>query len=394
MRDTVRSLARATWLEIDLDAFTHNVSELRALVGTEAKLLAAVKANAYGHGLVKTSQTLIQAGVDMLACGSVEDGVELRSAGIRAPILIFASNTVAETARTYMEYDLIPTILEVAQAEALAEVAPSPVKIFAKVDTGRGRLGIIAEEALSFLQKLAAIPKIQIMGVYSHFAGPDWPDRKPDFAEWQLRRFKQLREEAERAGLEIPIWEIAQSSAAITMPHSRCTACCTGRLIWGFSEVERRQGHPNLKGALTWKSRIIQKKKVTAGKFGPNNEAVRLESSRIIGVAAVGLHDGLMSTHARGGEVLVRGKKVRVWSPVTLEHLVIDLTNCPEAETGDEVVIIGKQGKEEISIDELVRLWKVPLTQILAHLSSEMARVYFKGGKPVGISSKSGYRDV
>jgi alanine racemase len=129
-------------------------------------------------------------------------------------------------------------------------------------------------------------------------------------------------------------------------------------------------------------------------KFGPNDEAMKLESPATIGVTATGLHDGLLSAHSKGGKVLVRGKMVKVWGPVSLEHTVIDLSNCPEARPGDEVVIVGRQGDEEITMDEILKLWKVSLIQLLAHLNIGMSRVYLKNGKPVGISTKLGYHDL
>lgn len=394
-KDFLSLLCRSTWLEIDLDAISHNMRELRKLVGPDVRIIPAVKSNGYGHGMVRVCRTLVEAGADILGCGSVENGAELREAGIRVPILVFSSNTLSEVSDSYVRFDLIPTILEVDQAEAISKAAKRPVNVFVKIDTGRGRLGVLAEEALAFFQALARVPNIRIMGAYSHMADPNWEDRKPEFAQWQIKRFRDLFDRAKESGLNIPIWQIANSAAAISMPNAYFSGCCPGRAIYGYSQLETRPAHPELRRALrAWKSRIIQKKRVTAGKFGARDEAIRLESPCVIGVIATGLYDGLFSAHAKGGEVLVRGKRARVWSSVSFEHTVIDLSNCPEAQPGDEVVLVGRQGQEEIKIEDLMQLWKASLTQVLGHLNVGMTRIYFQKETPIGLSTKFGYRDL
>lgn len=390
-----RLLTRSCWIEVDLDALESNLRQLRKVVGPEVKIMPAVKANGYGLGLTKVCEAVLAAGAEVLACGCIDDAIELRQAGIKAPIFVFASNTVTEVVDLYVQYDLMPTILMPEQAEALSGKVDRETGVFVKIETGRGRIGVPAEEALPFLRQVSSLPNIKVMGVYTHVAEANWPDKNTSgYIDWQFKRFKGAYDDAKAAGLDIPIWQMANSVAAICLPQTRFTGTCVGRLPGGHETLEKRPESPDLKPAMkAWKSRIIQIKKVAGGRFGPKGEAVILEKPATVGVIPCGVYDGLMANQ-KAGEVLVRGKRVKVWSGISLEHFVIDLSGCPEAQAGDEVVIFGKQGNEEITIADLCKLWGLPLTHFLGHLNPHMARVYFRNGKPIGIEGKSGYQAI
>lgn len=381
------NLHRDCWLEIDLDVLEANFRAMKDLVGPDVKIMPAVKANAYAHGIVACGKKLEKCGADYLGVGNIDEAILLRKNGVKMPLLIFAGNLVSEVADVYVANRLIPTIFTYEQAKAINDVADSPYPIFIKIDTGRGRLGINAEEFPNLFGRISQLPKIKVEGVYSHMCPVDWPDKKSsDYAQWQFSRFQKALEGIGSAAEKIPFRQLANTPASIAYPGFRLTGICPGRAIWGFSPLEKRKGHPKLNYPMVaWKSRLLHVQEVFGGKFGENFSPVKLNTPKRIGVMAGGVSDGI-STLQSHGEVLVCGHRVPVASSICLEHTILDLTNCPEAKPGDEVVIFGKQGNEEITMDELRGFWKKDLMSFWTAITPHVQRVYLSKGQPVAIS--------
>lgn len=380
-------LRRDCWLEIDLDAVRGNFAALRAMVGPDIKIMPAVKANAYSHGIIETCRVLEDAGADYLGVGNIDEAILLRENGIKMPILIFAGNLVEEAAELYIKYRLIPTIFTVKAAQSISRLSSSKHPVFLGIETGRGRLGVNAEEFPELVRQVAALPGIRIEGIYSHMAGADWPDRPQEYARWQYERFLNGIRVLDELKLSVPFIQLANTPASIACPELRLTGICPGRAIWGYSPLEQREGHPVLSFPMkAWKSRLLMVKDVAGGKFDPDFKAVRLDPPKHIGVMAGGVSDGISPKFARGGYVLVRGKKVPVASSICLEHTILDLTDCPEAQEGDEVVLFGKQGKSEITMEELRASFGRDLMEFWTGITPHISRVYYEGGKPCSVT--------
>ena len=372
-------MSRFCWLEIDLDCLRDNFLALRQMAGPDVKIMPAIKTNAYGHGIVACAKVLEEAGADYLGVGNVDEGIALRKSGGKMPILIFASNLIQETASLYVEYDLMPTILSLDAAKAFSEKANKPSKIFVKIDTGRGRIGVNAEEFGALFREIKKLPNLSVEGVYSHMAAADWPDRGAAYAMWQYSRFEKALEGI--GADEIPFRQLANTPGSIALPEIRMSGICPGRALWGYSPLEKREGHPVLQAPLkSWKSRLIHINEVTGGKFGEKYAAVRLETPRRIGIMAGGLGDGI-SPEIKNGYVLLRGRKCPVASTISLEHTILDLTDFPDAEIGDEIVIIGRQGEEEIPYTQRIKEWNRPIPEIWTAISPHLDRLYYKDGK-------------
>jgi len=386
-------LSRTCWLEIDLDSITNNIKLFKELAGPTVKVMPAVKANAYGHGILESCKALVEGGADMFGVGSIEEGIRIRDYGINNPILVFASNTIIEVAELYIRENLIPTILSFSQAESISKLADnSPHPIFIKIETGRGRLGINSEEAVNVIKEINSLPGIRIEGIYSHLAGADWPENDNEYTYWQYRRFASVKEGLEANNINIPYYQIANSPGSIALPDIRLSGICPGRAIWGYSPLEKRLGHPKLRQALkAWKSKLIQVKEVCGGKFGPGFKAIQLDGYRRIGIMSAGLVDGVDQKYAFGGEVLIKGQRIPVGSSISLEHTILDLSHCANVKVGDEIVILGKQGNEEITLQELSSQWGRSLTEFLSSLNPNMPRVYFRNREPVSISFGNKY---
>ena len=384
-------LRRSLWLEIDLDQLESNYLALKEMVGS-VKVMPAVKANGYGHGIVQCSQVLAECGADYLGVGSADEAILLRENGVRTPILVFESSFIPDMAGVFKEYDLMPTVFNMEQAQALSAVTDKEMKIFVKIDTGRGRLGINAEEFPDFYKKLKELQNLKVEGVYSHMCGAEWPDEncpsRSEYPLWQYRRFCKAMEGIGEERKNIPFRQLANTPACIAYPEIRMTGICPGRAIWGYSPLERREGHPDLAMPMkALKSRLLDIHEVTGGKFGPGFSAVKLDHPRRIGVIAGGVGDGISPKHAASGHVLIRGKKIPIASAICLEHMIVDLTECPEAKMGDEVVLFGSQGNENIPISALLKAWDKTLVEFWTSFSTHISRVYLRRGELYSITS-------
>lgn len=380
-------LHRTCWLEINLDNIKDNFRKIQEMVGENITVMPAVKANAYGHGVIMACRALQEAGAGVIAVGTIDEAIKLRKAGITIKIVVFASNLISETADLYTKHQLTPTIMYKEQAEAVSKAAGTMQGVFVKIETGRGRLGINAEECAEVIEEMAALPNIRVDGIYSHMAYANWQDEKMTYPLWQYERFKKALDQLEDHGIHIPFAQLANTPASIAYPAIRLTGICPGRGIWGFSPLERREGHPDLKPAMeSWKSRLLIVKDVMGGKFGPNFEAVKLDTPKRIGILAGGVSDGVGRGQAKGGVVLIHGKRVPVCSPISLEHTTVDLTGCPDAQPGDEVVIMGRQGNEVITKEELIKLWDTAIPYFWTAIPEHLERIYFENGKEVAVA--------
>lgn len=383
MYDYSKYLTRACWLEIDLDAIKNNYNELQKMVGDEVIVMPAIKANAYGHGIVEVARALEKCNVKYLAAGVLHEAIKLRKNGVKTPIMLFIGNNITEVADLYVRYDLMPTVSCMEQVEALSKAAGGKImKIFLKVETGRGRLGINAEELADFVKQILEFKNIKIVGMYSHMSCPNWPD-KESFSQWQYNRFVAAIREVEALGVKPEFLQLANSNGSISRPEMRLTGICPGQSMWGYSTIELRDSALKLIPAIkSWKSRLLCVKDTIGGKFGEGFAAVKLDKPMRMGVLAGGMYDGVSPLQANGGYVLIRGKKVPVASSICVEHTIVDLTDCPEAEIGDEVVILGKQGDLEITFQDLMARWKKSVPELLVSLNYSIPRVYFEGGIP------------
>ena len=386
---------RACWLEIDLGRIKNNFKEIQRMAGDNVIIMPAVKANGYGHGVIMACKALEEAGAKVLAVGNIDEAIHVRKAGVKCKIVVFASNLVEEVVDLYVENDLTPTVMYAFQAKAVSDAAVAAGKkmgVFVKMETGRGRLGINSEEAPEMIRESSEYPGITVDGLYSHFAYAGWDESKRDYPDWQYSRFKTALDELEKYGIHIPFAQLVNTPGGIVYPDMRLNGMCPGRGIWGYSPVEIREngklkeGCPDLQPAMTaWKSRLLIVKETTGGKFGQGYSACRLDKPLRIGIVAAGVSDGIARTQAKG-YVLIRGKKAPVCVSMSLEHTTVDLTDIPEAQPGDEVVIMGKQGDEEITREQLMELWGQVIPYFWTSIPEHVERLYIENGKEVAVA--------
>ncbi|MDP3947972.1 MAG: alanine racemase [bacterium] len=345
-----------TWIELDREAVRHNVQVMRGLLGRKTRLMAVVKSNAYGHGLSTFSklldgQGLPGQGVYGFCVDSVLEGFRLRKEGITKPILILGS-TLPEHFSAAAESDIALTISTFEGFEAFLRVAKKPA-IHIKIDTGMHRQGFFPAE-ISKLLKLLKRSKLAPSGAYTHFAAKDWG--YPVYTELQFAQFKKALTVFERAGFKDLIRHAAASDATLLFPESHLDMVRVGMALYGYwPSWAAKVKHPprmHLKPVLTWKTIVSEIKEIPAGSYVGYDLTERVSRKTKIAVLPIGYWHGYDRGLSSIGEVLIRGKRRRVLGRVSMDMTVVDVTAIPGVSIGDEVVMIGAQGKEAIGADE------------------------------------------
>ncbi len=373
MDESVVAATRPSWMEIDLDALVHNYLTLRAKVGPEPHIIAALKANAYGHGIGAVARCLAQFDVHSLATGSFEDAQAIRAAGVELPILMFGG-ALPEGMATLLEHGLTPTIYDRAGAEAVSNAAREPTAVYVKVDAGLGRLGVPLPDALDYIAWLSQQPNIIVEGVYTHLsyfdhAGQAW-------AQQQLGAFDALLDALAAAGVQIPITQALASSCLLAGNQSRANAVCPGHMLYGISSVAEDVADitPYRPVLRAIRSRLIHTGPLKAGMRDAGANA-----PRHVGVIPLGLADGYRPLLGEAGaHVLIDGRPIPI-KGVSLEHITLDLTDCEEAEVGDEVVLLGVSGDRSITLMDLAAWQGTRPHHVMMALDGRMACQYAGG---------------
>jgi alanine racemase len=347
-----------TWVEIDRAALLANVHTCRQFIGPRCQLLAMVKGNAYGHGLRESARVLLDAGVDMLGVEAVGEAVALRTGGITAPILVvgpLASGTVP----LLLDHRLMPLLVSLEQVQMVGKYAGQGacgLDVHLKFDTGMHRQGIMRDELPVLLDLLAKYPGLRIRGVATHLARADEAEQ-PEWTRRQLDQFHDIIGMLAAAGIRAPIRHAANSAAALLWPETHLDMVRFGIALYGFWPGPAVQSacaeKLTFRPVMAWKTRVAAVKDVGRGcHVGYNGSYVTTRDSRIA-VLPVGYYDGYGRSLSNLGQVLVHGQRAPVCGRVSMNLMSIDVTDLAVVEPGDEVVLIGQQGRSAISAEEM-----------------------------------------
>lgn len=387
-------ILRPSVLEISLDAILYNLRSIQQWVGSSVRLFAVLKSNAYGFGIKEVGQAIEESEVFGMAVADLSEAVFLRQNGVTKPILVYA-NHLPSAAPAVVRHDLIPTVDSLEYAEAYSAAASAPLKVFVKVDTGRYRNGVMAEEAPDFCRRVLEFGNLTIEGIYAHMDRLDDLETDGDYVQWQFSRFEGALRGIEKRGLEIPIRMVASSSEVVQFPRMHLNAVDPGKLIYGVHFPRSGRSKIHLRHAFqSLKTRIILKKKVEPGTPFDGKARFPLREGMQVGIIPLGWGDGLPKYPLNRGEVLVRGKRVKVLGSQYVEHARIDLTEVPEADLGDEVVVIGRQGTEEITPEEVADLCGMGGSGLTRMVRETVPRVYFRRGRPWRVKTILGEMDL
>jgi len=374
-----------TWAEINLDALSENIRAIRNLVKKPTKILAVVKADAYGHGVLESAKTLLENGADYLGVASLDEGIQLRRHGISAPILILGA-IEKHCAETVVCEDLIPAVFDSEMARAISEAAQrigTLAKIHIKVDTGMSRIGFVAgvdDDAVSKeILEISKMPGILIEGIFSHFATADEAD--DSYMRLQLSRFLKICTMLEENGLEIPIRHIANSGAIMMYPETHLDMVRAGIILYGLypsSEVDRSR--LDLKPVMAVKSRITMIKELEENRGVSYGKVYITSQNTRVATVPIGYADGYTRTLSGRAQMIAKNKKVPVIGRICMDQCMIDVTNVHTISTGDEVIIFGA---DTVTADDLAEWIGTINYEIVCLIAKRIPRVYLKNGKAV-----------
>jgi len=352
---------RQVWAEVDLSALRANVRALREVVAP-ARVLAVVKADAYGHDAVASSRAAIEAGAAMLGVALVEEGLELREHGIDAPILVL-SEPVADAASTVVAARLTPAVYTAAGidalAKAVAERGADPLPVHLKIDTGMHRVGAAPGDAEALAELVAGHHELVLEGLWTHLAVADEPD--PTYTEEQLARFEQVRAALAARGHAPPIVHAANTAGALAFPAARYDLVRPGIGVYGIAPVPALADRAPLRPVLSVKAQVSFVKRLPAGAALSYGLRYRLTRDAFVATVPIGYGDGVpRNLSEAGGEVLVGGRRRPIAGTVTMDQLMVDLGDDDVA-VGTEVVLIGRQGDAEVTaVEWAARLHTIP----------------------------------
>ncbi len=368
-----------TYIEIDLAALGANIRALKRHVGPRVELIAVVKGNAYGHGAVSIARTALQHGATRLAVARVDEGIALRKEGILAPVLVMGYTPPGDAARA-VAHDLTLTVTELDQAEALALAARAHgnrAKAHIKIDTGMARLGLLPDEALPFVAHLAGLPGLEREGIFSHFATADEPDKS--YAREQLARFMDVLQTLSDAGYSFPVRHIANSAATIDLPETHLDAVRCGIAIYGLRPCADTPPALPLQPVLALKSCLARVQTLPPGAGVSYGRTYITPRRMAVGLVPAGYGDGYHRINSNRGVVLVHGRRAPIVGRVTMDQLVVDLSDVGPASVGDEVVLIGAQGADRITAEEVARWSETINYEVTTALLSRLPRVVLGG---------------
>jgi alanine racemase len=344
---------RPTWVDIDLEAIAYNVRRIKEIVEPHVEILAVLKADAYGHGAVKVARTAVNNGATYCGVASLNEAVRLREAGVRAPILVLGY-TPAWQARDALASDVTITLYDRDVARAFDRASRDlrrPARAHVKVDTGMGRLGLLPDYVLPFVTETRRLEGLELEGIFTHFSTAD--DADLDYTRWQLDRFRGVLAGLQELGARFRYVHCANSAALLRLPESRFSMVRLGLAMYGLRPSESVALPSGFRPALTWKTTIAQVKTFPPGCYVSYGNTYCTEGEETIAVIPVGYADGFRRAPTRWQAVLVRGQRAPIVGTVCMDQTMIDVSHVSGVRVGDEVVLIGSQGDDTITAEEV-----------------------------------------
>ncbi len=378
--------ARPAWVEINLDYISYNIAQFRQLVAPTTRIMAVVKADGYGHGAAVVGKAALASGAESLAVAFVEEGILLRQAGIEAPILLLGYTDPVHYA-TLIEHNLTPTVFDFLTAAELSKQAQAagvilPLQL--KIDTGMGRVGLLPAEAAAIVEQIAGLPAIKIEGIFTHLASAE--DENQSYTEEQLRKFNIVVETLKAKNIAFPLVHAANSAAAINYPGSHYNLIRLGLALYGhYPAPSLSKCGVTLKPALTFKSRVVMVKKLPPGSCISYGCTYKTAAVETIATVSVGYADGYNRQLSNKGEVLIRGIRAPVVGRVCMDHLMVNVTHIPGVQRGDEVILYGRQGAEEIPVEEAAALIGTVNYELLCAVDKRVPRFFYRDNRLVSI---------
>ncbi len=364
-----------SWVEIDLEALRHNYFQARERMSRETRILGVVKSDAYGHGMIQVARVLVECGASFLAVSKHWEAMELRAGGIELPILVLLGLEPSEMEEA-IRNGIRPAVFRVDHVKLLSEISLRlnlPALIHLKIDTGMGRLGVPCDRLRAFLDEILPLPGITIEGILSHFASADEADKS--YCEFQLGQFRNALGMMQESGRSV-FGHISNSAGLLDLPEAHLQLVRPGIMLYGSPPSDELHRPADLRPVMTFKSKIIQLKEVPKGQpIGYGRTFVMQDPGRIATIP-VGYDDGYPRLLSNRGEVLIRGQRAPVVGRVSMNMITADVTRIPQANQDDEVVLLGSQGNERITAEEIARLCGTISYEIYCNMGRHHFRMF------------------
>lgn len=373
---------RPTWIEVDRDALANNVRKLRRRLAPGTRLMAVVKANAYGHGAVETTRVLLRAGADACAVATLSEALELRDAGVTAPILVLGytpPHLAGEAAQRDVTLTLYDSETAVAYAGGVTCAVDAPLKVHIKINTGMNRLGVEPGEVLALLEALQKMPSLSVEGIFTHFATSDEFDRS--HAQRQFDIFREVLALLDAHKLRPPVAHAANSAAILTMPDTHLDMARAGIALYGLDPDPEQCPLPDgFRPALTWKSLVSQVRWLNAGDAVSYGREFIADRPIPVAVLPVGYADGFPRRPQTWEYVLVGGQPAPILGRVCMDQTVVDVTAAflmnGGVQMGDEAVLIGRQNDRRIAAEDAAIRVGTNNYDIVSRILARVPRTY------------------
>jgi alanine racemase len=382
----------STWVEVDLDRFAANLRAVRESAvqnGRGPEILLVVKADAYGHGAVEMAEAGEREGVACFGVATLHEGIQVRQAGSRLPIIVLSPLLPAEIDEALV-HRLDTTVCDLDFARALSDTAmrfDRPARCHVEIDTGMGRIGVRVDEAEPFLHELVKLPGLRLASLYTHFPDADAEDLA--FSHEQVRQFTGLLARLGRSGITVPRVHASNSAGTLNVPEARFDWLRLGLLAYGHLPPHAR-GRVAVGPVMSFKSRLVQVRDLPAGVPVSYGRTFVTERPTRMGVVPVGYGHGYSWLMSNRGEMLVRQKRVPIRGRVTMDLTMVDLSAVPEAVLGDEVVLFGSQGDASLPLEEVAARSETLPYEIMCTIGKRVTRIYVRAGRPVKLTSLVG----
>ena len=364
------------WVEIDHQAIARNVGEIKNLLSPNTQLMAVIKADAYGHGATSIAKTLLAQGVSCLAIATLSEGIELREAAIESPILVLGALNTAEEVKTLLHWGLEPTLCSLQQALVFSQTAQQHkaiLPVHVKIDTGMSRLGIAPENTLDFVRLIESLPALKLSSLYSHFATADDPNSATMYL--QKSHFEQAIQSLTKAQIEIPTLHMANSAATLSDSNLHYDLVRVGLSLYGLYPANHLQSKISLDAALQVKARITQLKWVKAGTGISYGHQFISNRPMQIATVGIGYADGVPRNLSNRLKVLLKGQWIKQIGNITMDQLMLDVTELENIEIGEVVTLIGSQENLSISAQDWAEQLGTISWEILCGFKHRLPRV-------------------
>ena len=361
---------------VDLNALVHNLTQFRKTLASGCDVMTVVKANAYGHGAVETTKALLRHGVSRVAVVSIEEGIALRQAGINAPIVILGP-LFPEQFTDLFAHQLTPVVSDAGMLPKLAQAAPpahTPYPIHLKVDTGMGRLGLTQEQVVDLFGSKSFPRALHLEGLMTHLADAD--GAATETTQEQLTQFRRLVGIVTASGFRVPLIHAANSGGAVRFPDAQFSLVRPGIMLYGYHTLPKSVPVPDLKPVLSLHTSIAQLRTVQPGQKVSYNGTFTATQPTKIAVLPIGYADGVSRHLSNRGHVLIHGQRARIAGLVCMDMLMVDVTKIPGSAIGDEAVLIGSQGTDRITADDIANWTGTIAYEVLCTIGPRIPRRY------------------